>query len=303
MNYREVNFSDWHEARQKGIGGSDVAAIAGMSNYGSPLSVYLEKIGEAPEKEDNPAMFHGRLFEKTVVEMFEKETGKKTREQGKVILQHPTIDFIIGNVDRFIEGEEAILECKTTSGNYCNKENIPASYELQCHHYMMVTGAQKCYLAVLVFQKDFFIKEIDRDEEVIEYLETIEKNFWNNFVLPKIMPAPDGSNSATDLLSRMFPRAQKRTVELQNCDEKLTRFKELNTVISELEKEREQIKQEVQLQMEDAEKATTGKHTVYWNNVNSNRFDTTTFKKTCPEIYNTFLKQSSYRKFMVKEAA
>ena len=35
--------------KTKGIGGSDVAAIRGVSPWRTPLQIYLEKIGESAE--------------------------------------------------------------------------------------------------------------------------------------------------------------------------------------------------------------------------------------------------------------
>ena len=52
---------------------------------------------------------------------------------------------MIANVDRLIVGENAGLECKTTSA-YNAKEwdgdEVPAQYILQVQHYMAVTGAK-----------------------------------------------------------------------------------------------------------------------------------------------------------------
>lgn len=40
----------WLEARRAGIGGSDAAAIAGLSKWKTPMSVYLDKLGQAPQE-------------------------------------------------------------------------------------------------------------------------------------------------------------------------------------------------------------------------------------------------------------
>jgi predicted phage-related endonuclease len=44
-----LSYSDWLQYRRNGIGGSDLAAICGISKYKTLLNVYLEKLGEAPE--------------------------------------------------------------------------------------------------------------------------------------------------------------------------------------------------------------------------------------------------------------
>ena len=47
----------WLEHRQKSIGGSDASAILGMNSYCSPYTVWADKLGKLPPKEDNEAMF------------------------------------------------------------------------------------------------------------------------------------------------------------------------------------------------------------------------------------------------------
>ena len=57
--------------------------------------------------------------------------------------------FMYANVDRMIIGENAGLECKTASAYSADKwkdGHIPESYQLQCHHYMAVTGADAWYI-------------------------------------------------------------------------------------------------------------------------------------------------------------
>ena len=62
-NTKDMPREQWLEARRKGIGGSDAAAILGMSHYSTPYSVFAEKMGALPEKEDSEAMRQGRDLE------------------------------------------------------------------------------------------------------------------------------------------------------------------------------------------------------------------------------------------------
>ena len=65
--------------RHDTIGGSDAAAIVGLSRYGSQYSVFMDKTGRLPDKPDNEAMRQGRDLEEYVSQRFEEETGKKVR--------------------------------------------------------------------------------------------------------------------------------------------------------------------------------------------------------------------------------
>ena len=60
----------WLEERRKGIGGSDAAALVGMNSYSTPYTVWADKTGRLPEKEDSEAMRQGRDLEQYVAERF-----------------------------------------------------------------------------------------------------------------------------------------------------------------------------------------------------------------------------------------
>ena len=67
-------------------------------------------------------------------------------------------------------GERIGLECKTTSAYNADKWAdglIPPHYEIQCHHYMAVTGAAAWYLAVVILGRGFrsVYKELHADHE------------------------------------------------------------------------------------------------------------------------------------------
>lgn len=71
---------EWLKNRQTGIGGSDVAAILGLSRYKSPLDVYNDKIGEISESEQTQAAYWGTQLEDIVAKEFQKRTGMKVQK-------------------------------------------------------------------------------------------------------------------------------------------------------------------------------------------------------------------------------
>ena len=76
--------------------------------------------------------------------------------------------------------KELGLECKTASpymADHWKNGQIPIHYELQCHHYMVVTGADCWYIAVLIYGREFKWYRIERDEELINYLIEVERDF------------------------------------------------------------------------------------------------------------------------------
>src|SRR5690606_12206216 len=107
-------------------------------------------------------------LEDYVAKRFVEATGMKVRRIN-AILQHSEYPFMLANVDRLIVGKKEGLECKVTN-SYAKKEwedEIPIYYEIQCHHYMAVTGYKAWWIACLIGNERFVYKRIERDEEVI----------------------------------------------------------------------------------------------------------------------------------------
>lgn len=303
----DMDHETWLQYRKKGIGGSDAGSICGLNPYATAISVFQDKTQlQTEEKEDNEAMRQGRDLEEYVAKRFTEETGKKVRRANAIFYQEEN-PFMLANVDRLIVGENAGLECKTASAYSADKwkdGHIPESYEIQCHHYMAVTGADAWYIACIVLGKEFIWHKIERDEEVIQMLMQIESDFWNNNVLANKMPAPDGSKAAEELLSRYYKDSEPdKTISLVGFDEKLKRRAEIAELQDKLDREKKQIEQEVKIYMEDAEKAESGHFSVSWKSVSSNRVDSKKLKADYPDIYKECVRASESRRFTVKEIA
>ncbi len=169
---------------------------------------------------------------------------------------------------------------------------------------MAVTGADAWYIACVILGREFVWRKIERDESVIQMLIEVEKDFWNNNVLAKKMPAPDGSEAADKILSEYFKNSDPdKVVPLIGFDEKLKRRSEILELQDKLDQEKKQIEQEVKLFMEDAEKADSDKYSITWKSIVSSRVDSKNLKADHPDIYKEYTKESSSRRFTVKEIA
>ena len=298
---------EWLILRRKGIGGSDAAAIVGLDRWRSAFDVYADKLGLKPEQPDNEAMRQGRDLEDYVASRFCEATDKKVRRRN-AILQHPEHTFMTANIDRWVVGENAGLECKTTSvlnrAKFSQGE-FPPNYYVQCMHYMAVTGAERWYLAVLVLNKAFHIFEIERDEAEIRALIEAEKHFWTNHIMKQIPPAPDGSESTSELIKTMYPEAKEHfTASLFGYEEKISTYLNIDNQIKELERKREAIKQELQLAMDEAEIGRAQGYIIEWKNQVRQTLDTQRLKKEQAEIYQQYLKPAqTVRVFKIKEVS
>ena len=190
----------WLGIRRQGIGGSDAAAILGLNPYSSAFSVYMDKLGLAPEIPETEAMWLGTQLEPIIADRFEQETGM-TVQRRNAVYQHPDHPWMLANIDRWIVGRKAGLEIKTTSmlnRTRFDDGEVPPYYYVQCMHYMAVTGADEWYLAVAVLNRSFHIFHVERNEAEIQSLIEAEDHFWNERVLKQVPPAPDGSERAGD---------------------------------------------------------------------------------------------------------
>ena len=153
----KLSHKQWLEERRKSIGGSDAAALVGMSPYATPYMVWADKTGRLPPKEDSEAMRQGRDLEEYVAKRFCEKNEKKVHIQSGII-RNPAYPYAHATIDRKVTGERAGLECKTTSAMNLKKfknGEYPENYYAQCMHYLAVTGWERWYLAVLVLGRDF----------------------------------------------------------------------------------------------------------------------------------------------------
>lgn len=295
----------WLKQRQKGIGGSDVGAIMGVSRWKSAFQVYVEKTSEITEIPEAPeAAYWGNQLEEMVAKEFSKKTGKKVRKVNHQ-LTHSTYPFMVANIDRRVVGENSILECNTTSvfgKKEWEGEEIPGSYILQYQHYMAVTNADKCYVAVLIGGQKFKIKEILRDEELIQMIIAAEKNFWTGHVEKKVPPAIDGSEAADMYLKNKYPKSDSTLkVGLKaEFKDKITQYISLKDNIKILDKEAKTLENCIKLEMGTAEKGIIDNFVVNWKSVYSSRIDSKMLKEKYSDIYKEVCMKSVSRRFEIK---
>lgn len=302
-NVAKLSREEWLEMRTKGLGGSDAAAACGLNPWKSKASLYLEKTGQVVKNFDNEVMRQGRDLEDYVARRFTEATGKKVR-RNNFMMASKDHQFLLADIDREVVGENAILECKTTSPYAKDKWDdgaIPVNYELQCHHYMMVTGAEKCYIACLIFSTDFIIREIERDEEVIDMLKSQEIDFWENYVLKGQMPAPDGSSEYDAALKDKFKGGLDESVDLEVDEMDFRSYMETKDLIKDLEANTKEFEQKIKLQLGDNDYGATNFLQVSYKPVVTTRIDTKRIKKERPEIFEEFSKVTESRRFNLKE--
>lgn len=261
---------EWLRLRKTGIGGSDAGSICGVNPFGSPMKVYYDKTSSNVEELDNEAVRQGHDLEDYVAQRFMEATGLKVR-RSNFMYRSTEYPFMIADVDRLVVGEDAGLECKTASAYNTDKwkdGNIPLHYIMQCYHYMAVTGKRTWYIAAVILGREFTYRKLVWDDDLIAQMISVEKNFWENHVLPRVLPSPDGSDICNDILNEYFHSARKgSSIKLDGFDDKLKRRAEIMEQIEQLKQEQGMIEQEVKLYMKDNEYASSGNYRISWSSV------------------------------------
>ena len=304
ISTRNIDKESWLKYRKQGIGGSDAGAVCGLNPYRTAIQVYYDKTSDSIEDVDNEAMRQGRELEEYVARRFCEASGKKVRRANTMFYDEKN-PFMIADVDRMIVGENAGLECKTASPYSEEKwrdDKIPLSYQLQCYHYMSVCNADAWYIAVLIYGRDFKYYRIERDDEVIENLIRIEKEFWNEYVLKQVIPDPDGSKTADVAIAERFKESKNITIPLTGFDERLERRQEILSLLEKIETEKRQIDQELKLYLGDAEIAENEHYRISWKNYSRSSIDEKRLKAEQPEIYEKYRRETTSRRFTVKAA-
>ena len=295
---------EWLKYRTKGIGGSDVSIIAGLNPFKSAHQLWLEKTGQIePEQTDSEHAHFGTLLEPIVRREFTQRTGIRVRQK-HMLLQSGEYPFMFADLDGVIneDGEMAVFEAKTASAYKQEvwEEDIPAPYILQVQHYMAVTGAKRTYIAALVGGNHFYHHAVERDEEMIGKITAMEKYFWETHVLGGMEPVPDGSEATTNYFNSRFRESNGETVELPEealavCME----YDRLSEELKKMEEAKNAAANQLKSYLKEAETGTVGGRKVTWKPVSKSTVDTKRLKSEQPEVYSSFLKDSSYRRLSV----
>ena len=218
--------AEWLASRKVGIGGTDAAAILGLSPWKSPLDVWLNKTGRAPEQPIDPdredLLFLGNALEPAIASMYSRKTNREL-VQVKGIVHHKEFPCIIGTPDRLVVGERRGVELKSENlfvDNFGDPgtDEVPEYYAVQCLQYMAIEDFDAWDLALLHGGAKFAIYTLNRNREVEIEMIGLLREWWERHVVADVPPPIDGSESATRYLANEF-RRNARPLELATAEE------------------------------------------------------------------------------------
>jgi len=193
------------EQRRQGLGGTDVAAIVGVSPYRSPIDVWLEKTGQGEPQDQTWRMRLGQIFEDAIAQAYSEREQRRLARMGVVFhKEHP---FLYVHPDRKVLGEPGLVEVKKTVGSAA----LTPAWKVQATWQMGLTGRLWC--DVVVFDgNDIEVIRVERDQELIDSLIEAAVDFWQHNITAGVPPAPDGTEAYRDYIAGLHePIEEERT--------------------------------------------------------------------------------------------
>ncbi len=185
----------WHAKRREGIGGSDIAAIFGLSSWKKPLDIYRLKTGMEGPSNAGAAAARGSRLEGAVIKRFVLDSGMPVTDGHDFLRHHqwPRVR-LQANTDGTIPGDDpGVFEAKTTTrhsrtADTLYEDMIPIYYATQVQGYLAATDYSWGVLAAMVgpaghnewdpHQCDLLALRFERNDTAIQIIEEVVEEFW-----------------------------------------------------------------------------------------------------------------------------
>jgi predicted phage-related endonuclease len=204
----------WLLEHGRSIGGSSVGAIIGVNSYKTPAEVYDGLWNPSAQVEATAAgrrrMDRGHLMEPVIAGLYEFETGRYLRGDGRTRTPHPTMPYIHATPDRLIDSPATIEHATLQQGLAASAEG-DGVWECKCLGQMtfnetLTRGVDPSYYAQIQLYMDVFRLtwgsfaifnaeewrlywfDIPRDDRFIFRMNRRVETFWNEHVLARRRP-------------------------------------------------------------------------------------------------------------------
>ncbi len=207
---------EWHDLRNEPgvIGGSDIAACAGLSQWTSAITLWAKKTGQIPDEiTPNMSMKLGTILESPILNLFADEhpeleiyeTGTWANKENLWARSNP--DGLYKDAD----GNWGIVEVKFSRDYW---SGVPQSYRAQVLWYMKVFGIRQAKLVALA-GSSYMEFDIEWDEFEAQTLWDAALRF-RQACLDMKMPYWDGSNSTLETIRELSPGIVDTEVDLDD---------------------------------------------------------------------------------------
>jgi len=207
--------AEWLENRRKGLGGSDIAAVAGISPFAGPIDIWQDKLGVTIPRESEP-MAWGSALEQPIADRYaNNHPGVELTEPG--LVQHPADEWMLATPDRLVDARRG-LELKTAGMHMASRWGeppdgvIPDEYYAQVQWYMGITGLTEWDLAVLIGGQDYREFHFAFNEGYFLHLREVGSAFWQDHIIEGAVPSMDATEGAKKYLEERYPANEVETM-------------------------------------------------------------------------------------------
>jgi putative phage-type endonuclease len=207
---------EWHDLRNEpgAVGGSDIAAITGLSTWESAITKWAKKTGQIPDEvTPNMSMKLGTILESPILNLFADEhpeleiyeTGTWANKENPWARSNP--DGLYKDAD----GNWGIIEVKFSRDYW---SGVPQAYRAQVLWYMRIFGIKQAKLVALA-GSSYMEFDIEWDEFEAQTLWDAAVRF-RQACLEMKMPYWDGSNSTLETIRALSPGIVDTEVDLDD---------------------------------------------------------------------------------------
>lgn len=240
--------------RKNGIGGSDAAAIMGLSPWKTTRELWFEKLPnyESVKNEVTLSMSLGNTLEPFLIKQYEEATGHSAAMPTQTF-RHKDYPFLIAHIDGIDTISETLIEAKVCLSPAFSKKwgtegtnQIPPEYLMQCVHYCLVLDKPAVEIIALVLGELKFYRYVRNHELEQQYLQKALE-FWY-MVQNEIMPP------ATDCKEHLDDKTAIGEVKVADSEllAKIEKIKAIRDLIKQHEKIEEELKLEILKDMGNA---------------------------------------------------
>ena len=303
----------WLEQRKHGIGGSDVAAIMGLSPWRTPAEVWLEKTGrvEPQDLSDRPHVQRGVDLEAFVGEQFKRRHGDMMARRVNAVCQsierpwaQASLDYQVAEYHKVTVHDKygrdelylptwGVLEIKTSRNDADWADGIPVYYMTQVQHYLSVTGRSYAWVAVQ-FDSDWLWEyreyRIERDEEDIAAINAAVDTFWHDYVEKDVMPVLVGTAGEAKGLTDLYAHPSSESVTDTDADtlQLVSDYQDAADREKKAKADKRKVSTLLMAKVGDHKALYTDTAKVLWVRSDATRFDEKRFAADHPDIYQQY---------------
>lgn len=229
----------------RGIGGSDVAAIVGLSPYKAPADVYARVINGTTSSAGTRARL-GNLAEPHILADYcERHSFPFEKFERNVELRRPDKTYMRGELDALFRGNHAV-ECKLVGFRQADRwgqdgsDHIPDEYLCQVAWYTMLADVPFMVIAAWFdgggdYREFRYDRNTDLEGSLVERVE----QFWTDHIEKRVPPPLTGADA--DSIRAIFPanngKVREATPEEAELVAEFASAKEILKSAEEREKE------------------------------------------------------------------